>query len=371
MGPQRGVFVKDAVLPAAVDGVLTEILDKIHPGGIGKKAAASQPGVDLKEHIAPAAAVVFHVEVGKADVAQLFQKSAHLLIERVIAAREDSGVVADGAGIVKLQHRLAQAHGAHLTVVVGIAVEHTHRIVPAGDELLQDQLTRVARAVHAPDHGEIVVAVGEEVDLLLALKFAVQIVACVAVFGLDDDGKVKGQCVDGGSALRRGADGGLRIVQAILVTKGIETVLGVEGFQQLHGVEAVADQTIEMIIVPAQKPRVVVRAGDDHKAARIVRRALLQNLQQCVGKNLVAVEAGNFDHVEELAVACGIEPLGAQQQRLHGRIAQVVVKQPCRAVGIFVAAEDDREKIIFLHLFASFCHIPSGTLAPTGRRTER
>ena len=67
----------------------------------------------------------------------------HPVVQRLITARDDGGVVADRFGVVVFEHRLAKAHCAHMTAQVGIAVEHAHGVVTAGNELLQNELAAI------------------------------------------------------------------------------------------------------------------------------------------------------------------------------------------------------------------------------------
>ena len=258
VGPQRGRFVVDALPTAAVDHVLGEQLHHVDARRAAEEARTAQPRVDFKENIAPCAAVVLHVDVGEADVADGLQKTLHFIVEQRVAAREDGGVVADALGIVVFEHRLAEAHRAHRSVRVGVAVEHTHGVVPAGDKLLKDELAAIVGAVHAVHHREVFLFGVEEKDLLLPLKVAAQVVERVGVFRLDDDGEVERQTVGDLDALVGRGDDGLGIVHAVLLAERVEPILGVEGLEQLLGDEAVRDQPLEVVIMAAEQTGIIV-----------------------------------------------------------------------------------------------------------------
>ena len=176
-----------------------------------------------------------------------------------------------------------------MAVKVRIAVEHAHRVVAAGDKLLQNELAAVVRLVHAVDHPEVLLARVEEEDLFLPLKMAAEIVECIGILGLDDDGKVERKAVDDALALLRRGDDGLGIVHAVLLAEGVELVLRVEGLKKRLGDEAVCDEPLEMVVVAAEKTRVIVRAGDDEQLF-IVLCALLQHAEQRAGEDLLALK---------------------------------------------------------------------------------
>ena len=118
---------------------------------------------------------------------------------------------------------------------------------------------------------------------------AAEIVGGVAVLGLDDDGEFERQALQHALALARRGDGGLGIVHAMLFTERVELVLGIEGLQHLHAVKAVRDQTLEVVVVLAQQPYIIIGAGDD-QLFFIACRVFSQYAQQRVGKHLGALE---------------------------------------------------------------------------------
>ena len=118
---------------------------------------------------------------------------------------------------------------------------------------------------------------------------AAQVVERVGVFRLDDDGEVKRQTVGDLDALVGRGDDGLGIVHAVLLAEGVELVFRVERFKQLIRDEAVGDEPLEMVVVAAEKTRVVVRAGDDEQLF-IVLCALLQHAEQRVFGNVGALK---------------------------------------------------------------------------------
>ena len=88
----------------------------------------------------------------------------------------DGGMVAQAVGGVLLDHRVAQAHGADLAVLVGESSQHPHVVVAARHHLLQDHLVRVAAGVDVPHNfGGFVRAFGG-VDFLHAVKGKLPIV---------------------------------------------------------------------------------------------------------------------------------------------------------------------------------------------------
>ena len=262
------------------------------------------------------------------------------------AAGDHGGVVADGLGVVVFQHRLAQAHGPHLAVRVGIAVEHPHGPVAAGDKLLQNELALIGGAVHVGNHGEIFLFRIEEEHLLLPLEVAAEIFGGVAVLRLDHDGEVEGQTLQHALPLLRGGNGCLGIVHAVLLAQGVEPILGVEGFQQLHAVEAVGDQPLEVVIMAAEQPYIVIGAGDD-QLLFIGGGVAAQHIQQCVGEYLCAFKVGNDLQIKKAAVPGGGEGNGAEHQRTD---AVGLVELSRRAVGVLVAAEDDGKKNLLAHV---------------------
>jgi len=118
---------------------------------------------------------------------------------------------------------------------------------------------------------------------------AAEIVECIGILGLDDDGKVERKAVDDALALLRRGDDGLGIVHAVLLAEGVELVLRVEGLKKRLGDEAVCDEPLEMVVVAAEKTRVIVRAGDDEQLF-IVLCALLQHAEQRAGEDLLALK---------------------------------------------------------------------------------
>ena len=341
--PEGDGVVVNAVLALAVDDVIGQKLHHIEPCGAAEVAAAAEARVDLKEHIAPRAAVVLHVDVRKADVAKPFKKFLHLVVQCLVAAGNDGGIVADGLGVVVFEHRLTKAHRAHMAVQIGIAVEHAHGVVAAGNKLLQDELAAIVRAVHIANHFEVLLLRVKEEYLLLAFKVTAEIVERVGIFGLDDDGEVKRQPLGDALTLLGRGDDGLGIVHAVLLAEGVELVLRVKGLKKLFGDEAVRDQAFKVVVVAAEKTRIIVRAGDNEQLF-IVLRALLQNLEQRVGENLLALKIRDDAAEKQVRVARGHKLLRAQQQR---RDAVGLAEEARRAVGIFIAAEDNGQKILF------------------------
>ena len=103
-----------------------------------------------------------------------------------------------------------------------------------------------------------------------------------------------------------------------------------------------------MVVVAAEKTRVIVRAGDDEQLF-IVLCALLQHAEQRVGEDLLALKIRDDAAEKQVRVARGHKLLRAQQQRCD---AVGLAEEARRAIGIFIAAEDDGEEILF-HLFAA------------------
>ena len=333
--PQRVILIIDAVAAPVVHHVVHEQLHHVDARRAAEVTAAPEPRVDLKEDVAPRAAVVLHVDVGETDVAECLEECLHFIVQHLIAAREDGGVVADGLGIVVFQHRLSETHRAHLAVKIGVAVEHAHRVVAAGDEFLNDELAAIPRRVHRFDHLEVFFACVEEKHLFLPLEVAAEVIKRVAVFGLDDDWEVERQIVDRSGAFIFAAHDGLGIVETVLLAQGIEAVFGVKGFQQAFGDETVGDQPRKAVVMAAEQSRVVVRAGDDEQLA-ILLGALLEYGAKRVGKHVLALKVLDDAAEEQMRVPRGDKLLRAQQQRRDVRVR--LAEQPRSTVGVFVAA---------------------------------
>ena len=350
--PQRGVPVVYAVPAPAVYDVLGEKLHHVDARRAAEVAAAPEPRIDLKKKIASGAAVILHINVGKADIAQLLQKRLQLPVQRRVAARENGGVVADRLGVIVLQHRLTETHRTHPAVKVGIAVEHAHGVVAAGNKLLQDELAAVVGSVHRLDHREILFAGAEEKYFLLSLKVTAQIIERVAVFGLDDDGKIKGHALNGGGAVVPAADKRLGIVKTVFLAQRIEAVLGVKGLEQRFGNKTVGDQAFKVIVVAAQKTCIIVRAGDDEQLA-VLLRALTKNAQKHIGEYILALKVRNDAAEEQVRMPRGDELLRAKQQRRDLGIC--LAEQARGAVGVFIAAQNDGQEV----MLAAFLHFPA------------
>ena len=98
----------------------------------------------------------------------------------------------------------------------------------------------------------------------------------------------------------------------------------------------------------AEKTRVIVRAGDDEQLF-IVLCALLQHAEQRVGEDLLALKIRDDAAEKQVRAARGHELLRAQQQRCD---VIGLLEETRRAIGVFIAAEDDGQKVLFC-LFAA------------------
>ena len=173
---------------------------------------------------------------------------------------------------------------------------------------------------------------------------AAQIVERVGVFRLHHDGKAERQTVDDPEALLRRGDRCFGIIHAEAFAKRVEFVLRVKGLQQRLGDKAVCDEALKMVVVAAEQPCVVVRAGNDEQLL-VILGAFAQHAQQRAGKHILSLKAIENAAGEKLGVPRGDKLRGTQQQRRDLRIR--LAEQPRRAVGVFIAAEYDGQKILF------------------------
>ena len=104
-----------------------------------------------------------------------------------------------------------------------------------------------------------------------------------------------------------------------------------------------------MVVVAAEKTRVVVRAGDDEQLF-IVLCALLQHAEQRVGEDLLAFKIRDDAAEKQVRAARGHELLRAQQQRCD---VIGLLEETRRAVGVFIAAEDNGQKVLFCFFAAA------------------
>ena len=157
------------------------------------------------------------------------QQVPDLLLQCLVVIGEDDGVVADPVGGVLLQQDVAQTHGGHPAVAVGVAGEDPHIAVVPGDELLEDHVVLIAGGV------DVVQAFQQLLPALADVHLGQGVVAAGpvshAVSGLGDVGRAPGE----GEVMAHGfvIDKGGRVVDAVLVAQLVEFFLVDEGIQQL------------------------------------------------------------------------------------------------------------------------------------------
>ena len=170
-------------------------------------------------------------------------------------------MVAQPVGGVFLHHRVAQAYGPHLAVLVGEGRQHPHVVVAAGDHLLQDHLVRVAGVVDLPHDGRRFLRRVGGVDLLHAVEGEFPVIH--AGGGLDDEGVAEAQrCGGKGPGFHgSGQHPGGRVGDAELVAYLVELGLFLDGAVEAGG-GAGGDVLRQFGLAADDHGRVVVGAAE-------------------------------------------------------------------------------------------------------------
>ena len=292
---------------------------------------------------------------------QVLQHGADGIAQGLVVLGDDDGVVADAVGGVLLQQHVAQAHEFYLPVGVGVVGEHPHIGVVPGDELLQDHMAGIAGGVHLVQGGEQFLPRLADVDLFQFVVAGGPVGH--AIGGLGDVGRAPGE----GEVVAHGAvvhEGG-RVVDAVLVTQGVELLLVGEHVQHLAGDIIAPGVGGELVLQVGGQLHIAVAAADDqHRLARALGAHLLHVAQE--GVRVLVVRAGAV--VDDGAVRAGKRDIFAVGDGLD---AVGLVKGPGDAVDVDVAAEEQRLEGRCRHgRSVSFISLP-GALPPRARIPAR
>ena len=251
-------------------------------------------------------------------------------------------MVAQPVGGVFLHHRVAQAHGPHLAVLVGEGRQHPHVVVAAGDHLLQDHLVRVAGIIDLPHDGRGFLRRMGGVDLLHAVEGELPVVH--AGGRLDDDGVLEAQRRGGQGVGRRrgGQHPGGRVGDAELVADFVKFGLFLEGAVEIGG-GAGGDILRQFGLAADDHGRVVVGAAEQVKPLAGV---LLGKVAQHPQHGGLVVDVGHDGEPDDAGILGGRHGVTAEGVAHH---AVGFMKGAGKVVAVQIGPQEYGDQIGVFH----------------------
>ena len=168
--------------------------------------------------------IILHIEVGKAAVADLFEKTLHPVHDVLVVFRDDGDVVPDSFRRMLLEQDMPHAHHFYLGVPVGIACEHEHAGIVSRDQILNNDGAVISGGKDGIDDFFRRFLRFGSIDLFHALERMLPVTngAC----RLDDDGIGKGKAVQLMERIFAFQDDGGRIIDAVSPAHVVKGILG-------------------------------------------------------------------------------------------------------------------------------------------------